>query len=94
MNASGSLQPGEGGALFGSGGLEIGVAPSADLQPAANPAERFGGVRSNFGGADFALLFALTWLYPGGAMGIFKNLVGDDLLILVYWFSLHDFSGA
>src|SRR6187549_3551239 len=76
-------------ALFGRRGLQVGVAPRADLQPAADPAQRFGAVRSNGGGADFTLIFALRRFHSGGAVGACQNLVGNDLLILGCGFSLH-----
>ena len=55
--------------LFRSGSLQVRVAPGADLQAAADPAERLGGVGCDFAVADFALLFALDGFHPGGAVG-------------------------
>jgi hypothetical protein len=80
--------------LFGSGGLEVRIAPSADFQAAADPAERFCGVGSNFGFADFALFIAFPRFDPGGAAGANENLVGNDLRFLACVFSFHIELGA
>ena len=81
--------------LFLRRALEIGIAPGADLQAAADPAEIFGAVGRDRFTADFAFIFAVGRHYdPGGAVGAFENLVGDNRLILVWVFSFHIDSGA
>ena len=81
--------------LFGRGGLQIGIAPGADLEAAADPTEIFGAVGRDRFTADFAFIFAFGRIYdPGGAVGAFENLGGDHLLFLVCGFSFHIDSGA
>ena len=75
--------------LFGCGGLEVGIAPSADLEAAADPAEGLGGVGRDFRVADLALFGAFARFDPGGAMGAGEDLVSDDLLFLACGFAFH-----
>lgn len=58
-------------------GLLIGIAPRADLQSAANPAQAFGGVRRTRRATHRTILQALELVQFDGALGFIQKLLVD-----------------